>query len=282
MRADVSQSPRSKSSMARQLNRAGHGLLAVFLITLLSAAIPLRPLEPSWQLQWSNSLVNNGSIALLGVLLVALACWLNPEDGGLRRRHELLRRLCLIAVVAYLLVLPLQATALWRGINQRSVALQQRRQSAAQRLDAVAEVIEQAQTPAELQNGLRQIPGFPGLSDAVLKAPMPLLRQRLSASLEQARARLSGIDSQPNAQATRSLLQESFRIGLSALALAFAFAACAKGRDWHPTMLARTGGRGWNPNQSLLDNLQDDLHSQLRRKQAIPKALLPPESTPPS
>ena len=96
---------RSQVGIARQLNRAGHGLLALFLVTLITTLLPPRLLEPAWQIQLNSTLVNNGSLALLGLLLVILASHLNPEQRAIKQRLGLLRRLALIAVAGYLMLI---------------------------------------------------------------------------------------------------------------------------------------------------------------------------------
>lgn len=90
---------RSTAPLSRQLSRAGHGLLAVFAITAVFAALPLRLGQPAWQIQISAALINNGSIALVGMLLIALASWLAPSEPLLVRRNRLVRRLAIGAVV---------------------------------------------------------------------------------------------------------------------------------------------------------------------------------------
>jgi len=238
---DVQTRMRGSASLSRQLSRAGLGLLALFVFSVGTSFLPLRLMEPGWQLRVSSALTNNGSVALLGVLLVAVASWLAPEDDLLLRRNTLLRRLALAAVVGYLLLIPLQTLALWRGVDQGKQRISRERQAVEARLEAISKAVETAQTPAELQRQLQGLPGAPLLPEAQLAEPMPQLRQRMATALELARSRIRATSSEPDPARIQKLITESLRISLSALALAFAFAAGAQ-----------SGVKG----QSLLDQLQ--------------------------
>lgn len=247
---DVQTRMRGSASFSRQLSRAGLGLLALFIFSVGTSFLPLRLMEPAWQLQVSSALTNNGSVALLGMLLVALASWLAPEDDLLQRRNTLLRRLALAAVIGYLLLIPLQTMALWRGVDQGKQRISRQRKVVEARLEAISKAVETAQTPAELRSQLQSLPGAPSLPDAQLTQPMPQLRQRFATALEQARTRLRATTSEPDPARIQKLITESLRISLSSLALAFAFAAGAQ-----------SGAKGL----SLLDQLQQSRETARRK-----------------
>jgi hypothetical protein len=231
----------SRTGFARQLNRAGHGMLALFVVTLIIAALPPRLLEPAWQIQLSGTLVNNGTIALLGLILIALASYLNPDQAAIKQRLGLLRRLATIAVAGYLLLIPLQGLAVWRGIRESSQRLAAQRTGLEKRLD---KVVNESQSVAEIQERLRRLPGAPQIPADQLAEPLPQLRERFAAGLERSRAQLRATDSKPKADAVQRVLKESLRIALSSLALAFAFGA-----------IATVGGT--SSTRSLVDELQD-------------------------
>ncbi|MFM7266999.1 MAG: HpsJ family protein [Cyanobium sp.] len=249
-------SGRAQAGISRLLSRSGHGLLALFVITLLTALLPPRPLEPTWQLQVSNALVNNGSLALLGLLLTVLASHFHPEHRGLRNRQRRLRRLAALAVAGYLLLVPLQAVAIRRGLADASAKLTNRRQQIETRLNVLAGVVANAQSAAEMQAGLRRLPGAPQIPPQQLDQPLPVLRQRFTAALAQTRQRLGNADTAPDGAAVQRLIQEGVRMALSSLALAFAFAACStmgKVKPWH----------------SLLDAAEEAVADRFRR--ALPR-----------
>jgi hypothetical protein len=234
----------SRTGFARQLNRAGHGMLALFMVTLIIAALPPRLLAPAWQIQLSGTLVNNGTIALLGLILIALASYLNPDQAAIKQRLGLLRRLATIAVAGYLLLIPLQGLAVWRGIRESSQRLAAQRTGLEKRLDVIAKVVNESQSVAEIQERLRRLPGAPQIPADQLAEPLPQLRERFAAGLERSRAQLRATDSKPKADAVQRVLKESLRIALSSLALAFAFGA-----------IATVGGT--SSTRSLVDELQD-------------------------
>lgn len=230
---------RGSAGLSRQLARAGLGLLVVFLVTLATTLLPLRLMEPAWQLQTSANLINNGSVALLGMLLIALAAWLAPDDNRLRQRNTLVRRLALAAVVGYLLLIPLQTLALWRGINQGKQELSRQRKAAEARIEAIAKAVDTAKTPEELQSQLQGLPGAPSLPRSQMSASMPELRQNFAGALTYARSRLRAAPSEPDPARIQKLIGESLRISGSALALAFAFAAGTQIGERGPSLLDR-------------------------------------------
>lgn len=243
---------RSTAPLSRQLSRAGHGLLAVFAITAVFAALPLRLGQPAWQIQISAALINNGSIALVGMLLIALASWLAPSEPLLVRRNRLVQRLAIGAVVGYLLLIPLQATALWQGMRQAGQLAARQQRGAEERLAAVESAVVNARSAANLQARLRRIPGAPPLASSQLIEPMAVIRQRFRLALDQARGRLRSTLAEPGPDQVQRLLLESIRIGLSSLALAFAFAAGAQGKG--------------NRNASLLDGWLEAAAARRRRR----------------
>jgi hypothetical protein len=234
----------SRTGFARMLSRSGHGMLALFLVTVIIAALPPRLLDPAWQIQLSGTLVNNGTIALLGLIVIALASYLNPDQADLKQRIGLLRRLATIAVAGYLLLIPLQGLAVSRGIRESSQRIGIQRNELEKRLDVIARVVNESKSAAEIQERLRRLPGAPQIPPEQLAEPLPQLRQRFAAGLERSRARLRATDTKPNADAVQRLLKESLRIAISSLALAFAFGASA------------TVG-GTSSTRSLIDELQD-------------------------
>ena len=240
---------RGQRGLSRQLSRVGHGLLVLFGCTLISPALPPQLLAPAWQLQMSAALINNGSIALVGVLLISLAAWLQPEERGLQRRQAQLRRLALLAVIGYLLLVPLQAAALWRGLQQGSRNLEDRRRQASSRLESLGRLVREARSSRELREGLRRIPGAPAIPEERFNEPLPILRERFETALARARGRIEGTGSQPDGTMLQRLLKESLRTSLSALALAFCFADCS---------------RGSSPARTLLDDLPDRFARPLR------------------
>jgi hypothetical protein len=147
-------------------------------------------------------------------------------------------------VAGYLLLIPLQGLAVWRGIRESSQRIAIQRNGLEKRLDVIAKLVNESKSAAEIQERLSRLPGAPQIPADQLAEPLPQLRQRFAAGLERSRARLRATDPKPNADAVQRLLKESLRIALSSLAMAFAFGASATVGSTSST-------------RSLVDELQD-------------------------
>jgi hypothetical protein len=89
-------------------------LLGVFLVSILVKLLPLKPTNALWQLGIASEIVNNGSVALVGVLLTFLALEVNKDSKRIRKRRDAFRRWSAAATLGFLLLAPLQAFNTWR------------------------------------------------------------------------------------------------------------------------------------------------------------------------
>ncbi len=210
--------------IASQLGIVAVCLLGLYVVLVLAAILPPALLDPAWQLRFTSALINNGFIALLGLALVHLAAYLNPANPHLGRRRDDLASFALIAVLGFLLLIPLQGYAVWRGISAANNQQNSRLQGVTGRISALREAIDKSSSTPELQRRLQALK-VPPLSATDLAQPLPLLRKAMLASLEQteirARDQLKGL------QPTQLWLvvQGSIRAVLSALVLVVGFAA---------------------------------------------------------
>jgi hypothetical protein len=95
------------------------GLLAVFLINLISGAMPLKLLDPQWQLRVILQLIANVSFPLVGFMLICLAPQIDPGLALLQRWRHRSQTLALGAVLLFLLIIPLQTTRAGRSSARR-------------------------------------------------------------------------------------------------------------------------------------------------------------------
>jgi hypothetical protein len=225
--------------LARQLTRAGRALLVIFAITVLLSLFPPRLLEPAWQLQTAASLATNGTMALLGFLLYCIAGWLDPENVPLQGTLRRLKRLTKLAVIGYLLLIPLQGFGLWRAFDGFSRFNTDQLRGAQIRLDRVSKAVESSRSTAELQVRLRQLPGAPLLSEAQMALPMEQIRQRFRAASEQSRTRLNAGPAEMSPVRAQQAIKESVRVVIASLALALAFRTSAQARTRAPLQLDR-------------------------------------------
>lgn len=216
----------SQDLFARILAAASACFLAVFLAALLAALLPIRPIDPTWQLAVIASLVNNGGFALISLVLLHFASEREPANGRWQARCTTYRQLAIAATLGFLLLVPLQAFATWKLLAaSRAVSTEQQRQ-VAERFGALREAIRTAPSPADLQARLRQLDG-PSLQPADLGQPLPQLRQQLLVAVQQAEANLRSQLPAIDPERKWGFLRESLRVVVSALAFAFAFGAAA-------------------------------------------------------
>ena len=78
------------------------------------SALSPKLLDPRWQLDLISNLINNGSLALVGALLIHLAIAFHPGSDRLRARYNTFRRWALAASIGFLLLIPLQMSASWK------------------------------------------------------------------------------------------------------------------------------------------------------------------------
>lgn len=220
-------------------------LFGVFVVTAVASALPLQLLNPSWQLRFGTALIDNGPIAAVGVLSAWLASLLSPAPSPHHQRLLLIRRLALAAALGYLLLIPLQATAAWRGLEQVLAGERQQTSQLRARVDGLAQVVRAAPSVEALQQqwGLRQ---GPSLSPDDLALPLPRLRPLLLSRLQQLEIRLRAASrAEPMAPRLWGVAQNTLRLCLSALFLALGFAAAAQARPGGPTLLLQWQWSCW-------------------------------------
>jgi hypothetical protein len=222
--------------LATQLGLLAVCLLILYGLVVLGAILPPRLLDPTWQLRFTNALINNGFLALLGLAVLHLAAYLDPANPYLVRRRDNLAALALAAVLGFLLLIPLQGYAVWRGISNANSQQNTQLRQVTGRISAVREAISTSSSSQELQRRLQAL-RVPPLSPADLAQPLPVLRKTMLETLERTEIRagdqLRGI--QPTG--LWQIIQGSIRTVLSALVLVVGFAAFSRRRDWSMTLL---------------------------------------------
>jgi hypothetical protein len=221
-----STSDRDPEEIAAILATISTALLVVFVVVVISASIPPRLLNPAWQLRFASSLVNNGALAMLGFVLIWLAAYINPSSGRLRARRDKIASLAAAAAIGYLLLIPLQSFAAWKGVSTANTSQSQQLRAANRRIVQLREAIKGARTTAEMQSRLQTL-RVPNLPQAELSKPIEAVRPQILAGLDAAQARLNQQLQGLPPDRLWQLVQESIRLAISSLAYAFAFAAGA-------------------------------------------------------
>jgi hypothetical protein len=231
--------PSDSRQMAFQVGLLAVCLLILYGLVVLAAILPPRLLDPTWQLRFTNALINNSFLALLGLALVHLAAYLDRANPHLLRRRDNLAALALAAVLGFLLLIPLQGYAVWRGITNAKSQQSSQLRMVTGRISAVRTAINSATSSQDLQRRLRGL-RVPPLAAAELEQPLPVLRESMLESLEQAEIRAGNQFSGIQPTWLWAILQGSIRAVLSSMVLVVGFAAFGKRRGWSQTLL-----QGW-------------------------------------
>lgn len=232
--------------IANQLGILAVCLLVLYVVAVLAAILPPRLTDPAWQLRLTSALISNGFSALLGLALLHLAAYLHPTNPHLGRRRNDFAAWALIPVLGFLLVIPLQGYAVWRGISTANNEQNSQLLGVNRRIAAVREAINTSSSTQELQQRLAAL-RVPPLSAPDLARPLPQLRKAMIATINQAEIRatdrLKGI--QP--QQLWLVAQGSLRTIISALVLAVGFAAFQRRANQEHTLLQQWQERWQNP-----------------------------------
>lgn len=208
------------------LSRISIALFVIFAAVVISTALPPRLLNPTWQLRLIAALVNNGTLALLAFVLMWVATAISPASGRLRARRDQFAAFAVAAALGYLLLIPLQGYAAWKGLNTAKSAQAQQLKAAKQRIGQIRAAISQSRTTAELQSRLQVLRG-PSLPTPELSRPIEAIRPQILAGLEGAESRLRQQLGGLPPDRVWQLVQESIRVAITALAYALAYASGA-------------------------------------------------------
>ena len=100
-----------QQSASNMLYRVGLALLAIYIALVVSTMFPLKIIDTAWQLRLIRSLVNNGTVAIIGLALISLAPAILPTEKMMRRRMRIANIGAILSVI-YLIIVPLQGVAI--------------------------------------------------------------------------------------------------------------------------------------------------------------------------
>jgi hypothetical protein len=232
--------------IASQLGILAVCLLVLYVVAVLAAILPPALLDPAWQLRFTNALINNGFIALLGLALLHLAAYLHPTNPHLGRRRNDFATWALIPVLGFLLLIPLQGYAVWRGISTANNQQNSQLKGVTGRISALREAINKSSSTQELQQRLVALK-VPPLSSPDLARPLPQLRKAMLDSLERTEIRATDKFKGIQPQQLWLVIQGSIRAVLTTLVLAVGFAAFTRRPGKELTLLQQWQERWQNP-----------------------------------
>jgi len=232
---------------ARRLGAIAIALFVLYVANVLARIIPFRVALASWKLEFSASLIDAAPIALLGLILVHLAAYIDPGSPFLRQRKQQCSRMATAAVLGFLLLIPLNVYAVWTGVGNLQAARSNVEADAGRRIVKFRQIVSSATTPEDLQQRLASI-GVPELKPSALRLPLPRLKQLLLENLDQAQGKLEAKKTGAGdvlREGLWSLVQSVLKLVIASLVLALAFAAGAQGRDSDISLL-ESWQRGWH------------------------------------
>ncbi len=198
---------RQPSELPRILKLAGFGLYVLFVCNLLSNILPSRLVDPTWQWTAITALQNFAFLPVIGTCLLLLGIHLEVRATG--RAPMLVRRVCACACVGFLLLIPLQASAIWR----LGIALEIPAERMMDTIEAASSEIASSQNLSELNTALGKLPGSPNLPPG-FNQPLAKVRQSMLIKLDDDLGRLR--NSQKERIAGRRVTQ-SFQFAKTAL-----------------------------------------------------------------
>ncbi len=174
---------------ARSLSRLALVFGILYIVLVVSAAIPVKLLDYVWISRVTATLINGSSLPLLALLVLVLACILFPEDETLQKRRQLFCRLATVAALGFLLLVPLNT---YLGVIQHLNDREQSRRldDSARQLTSYRNAVAVATSASTLQANLTKL-GAPTLDAAALALPLPDLKARLGQSFNLASAQIA-------------------------------------------------------------------------------------------
>ncbi len=215
----------------------GIALVTVYATNVLSGLVPLRILDPGWQVKSVVLLINNVGFPLVALGIFALAFDQAAQNKGIAWAWQQIKTWAPLLCLLYLLIIPIYFRAVWQS---RSVALAEQQvgigkieQDYARFKDMVLSIDSATNLRAALaQNRMG------ALSDADMALPLPTLRRNLLAAGQAAHDQALGGIPSINKQLIGQI-PDILRIVLTSLAVSEAFGAVAQPRQGLFSFLSR-------------------------------------------
>jgi hypothetical protein len=216
-----------RTSLAFMLSIAGQVLLVSYAVAVATSIVPAQPTSPAWQLNLVTSLVDNGGLALIGLLLIHGAALIDQRNAPLQARRQRLAHLAVLAAFGFVFTIPVLVVASVQYRDQMRSERVGRIERATLRLEHLSERVAAAASHKDISTALLDFRGQ-GLPQEELSKPLPEVRTSLLAQLQQARSRMEAQLPPPGVIEAGPLLQSGLRLGITALAYALGFLAAGR------------------------------------------------------
>ena len=215
------------------LQGIGFALLFAFLAIFSKLVFPVALVQPEWQLRAGEALRGTASIPLAAMALLLLAEFINPDSQVLAQRVLWLRRLSVAAALGFFFLIPLQISAGMRQINQSTVSEYRELRA----IQQAATAIEEAVTPQDMFNAIKQIPGLPKDVTPAFTLPIPAIRTSLLAQIRPQILKLEARIRQVRSQRLQAAITIFSFDAFISLAYGIGFAAIGRSAVQRPTLL---------------------------------------------
>jgi hypothetical protein len=214
------------NNTAEMLADAAIGLFLLFIVLVAFDIFPLRIKDSAWMLSFATTLCNTMLFPLAGLMVLHLGAALATPNEHVHARRRFFSRLALLAVLGYLLLIPLIGFANWRGV--RFIQAQQQVDTIRinQNNQRLIKEIDAATSAKDLQLRL-QNSGGPPMPDSLLGQPLPALQKQAKEILVQATGFAKLQARTPTSPEVIRVYVQSAKLALLALICAFSFAAVA-------------------------------------------------------
>ena len=230
-------SSRSRSQVAARASFwVGVSLIGLFILNLVGNFLPPKLLDPDWQLNLSDGLINSGIYPLMGLLLVIVSAYLEPDNSTIDRWQTRLRSLACLATAAYLLLAPAVVLICKLGLDRSANVLDREYGRARQQIVDMRAAINTSPNLAALQARFQQLKAPPLPLDAA-SLPYSEIQGSLLDQLKANERNLQQNLRQPLLIRMWPLLQRAYRNILASLVLAVGFASMAKTKSANQTLL---------------------------------------------
>lgn len=219
-------------------------LFVTYGVTVLNTILPLALLQPTWLVTFISALLEGAPLALLGLGLVHLVAYLEPDDGRIQERRDAIARWAVMAVAGFVLLLPLQAASAWQGFELVARSQTSALKVATERAEALRQAIEGARTVEDLQERIARLQG-PGLQlTQTTASSLPSLKNVLTQRLDESVKSSTAIITSPWNPNLWAIIQRTVRILILTVVYGLAFAAGSRRRDSDLSLL-REGQMRW-------------------------------------
>jgi hypothetical protein len=215
-------SSRSFITASRWFALVGWVLIGSTLSSLIFGSLPVRLVDPEWQLRLISGILGSSPIFLIGTLLVCGAQLLNTRSQKLLQRAQFLRLASGWLAVLLLVLIPFQFYAGHRA----SGVVQASENEGIQLVKRIIKGVKASNNEPELRSFLASLPSPPPVP-AKFEAPFAEIKQRLLTNFE---GRLNALNYQAGllrSQRLEKFIADATRNSVQALLMAIAFTGIA-------------------------------------------------------